>query len=41
MKEYRCKYCKKLLFLGHFVGKIQIKCLKCKNINEFDSNLKK
>lgn len=35
--EYRCKHCNKLLFIGWFIGKIEIKCSKCKNINLFDN----
>ena len=36
-REYRCKHCHKLLFIGWFIGKIEIKCSKCKNINLFDN----
>lgn len=38
MREYRCKYCNKLLFIGIFKGKIEIKCHKCKKIVQFDNN---
>lgn len=34
-KEYRCKYCNKLFFKGDlWYCTIEIKCRKCKNINE-------
>lgn len=35
--DFRCKHCHKLLFIGWFIGKIEIKCSKCKNINLFDN----
>ena len=34
MKEYRC-ICGKLLFKGKFKGIIEIKCQKCKLLNNF------
>lgn len=34
--QHRCKKCNKLLFIGKFIGKIEIKCHKCKNINLFE-----
>lgn len=35
LKEYRCRYCKKLFFKGDlFYGTIEIKCRNCKNISE-------
>ena len=37
MKEHRCKKCNKLLFIGWFIGKIEIKCNKCKSINIIDN----
>ncbi|AGY48789.1 gpCom control of modification [Bacillus phage Staley] len=30
MSKFRCKFCNRLLFLGLFKGKIEIKCNKCK-----------
>lgn len=39
--EYRCDKCHKLLFIGWFIGKIEIKCSKCKNINLFDNKKEK
>ena len=38
--EFRCRKCGKLLFIGWFIGKIEIKCHKCKEkitlVNKFD-----
>lgn len=38
MKEYRCKFCHKLLFKTEIspLMRIQVKCPKCKKINFFD-----
>ena len=34
-KEYRCRYCNKLFFKGDLkYCTIEIKCRKCKNVNE-------
>lgn len=35
--EHRCVKCHKLLFIGWFIGKIEIKCSKCKTINTIDN----
>ena len=32
MKEYRCFNCKRLLFKGEFVGKVEIKCSHCRKM---------
>jgi len=37
LKEYRCKFCKKLFFKGdlkHCI--IEVKCKKCKEVNKFE-----
>lgn len=31
MKEHRCPKCNKLLFIGKFIGKIEILCPRCKD----------
>ncbi|HFC8531560.1 Com family DNA-binding transcriptional regulator [Neisseria cinerea] len=33
-RELRCKYCGRLLAKGS--GRVQIKCMRCKNINTFN-----
>ncbi|HAS03299.1 Com family DNA-binding transcriptional regulator [Pasteurella multocida] len=33
-KEYRCKCCKKLLARAKDVQKLEIKCVRCKTINQ-------
>ena len=33
-RELRCKYCGRLLAKGS--GSVQIKCVRCKNINSFN-----
>lgn len=33
-RELRCKYCGRLLAKGS--GSVQIKCMRCKNINIFN-----
>lgn len=38
MKEHRCKKCNKLLFIGWFIGKIEILCSRCKNKNLIENN---
>lgn len=40
MIDFRCQNCKKLLFIGEYVGVIQIKCNKCKQINEIECQKK-
>jgi len=36
LKEYRCKFCHKLLFKAMFVGdQLEIVCGKCKKLNVF------
>jgi phage FluMu protein Com len=35
--EYRCPKCGRLLFIGHFVGWIEVKCQKCVRVRRFDS----
>lgn len=41
MIEFRCQKCKRLLFKGKYTGTIQIKCNKCKTINEIECQEKK
>lgn len=41
MIEFRCQKCKRLLFKGNYTGTIQIKCNKCKIINEIECQVKK
>lgn len=41
MTEFRCQNCKKLLFKGEYKGVIQVKCNKCKQINEIECQVKK
>jgi hypothetical protein len=36
--DHRCKHCGFLLFKGNFLGRISVKCRKCKNIVEFENN---
>lgn len=36
MMEHRCKHCNKLLFIGNFIGKIEILCTRCKTKNIID-----
>ena len=40
MIEFRCQKCKRLLFKGEYIGTIQIKCNKCKQINEIECQKK-
>lgn len=40
MIEFRCQNCKKLLFKGKYEGVIQVKCNKCKQINEIECQKK-
>lgn len=41
MKEYRCKFCHKLLFKAStFSGTLNIICPKCKTYNGFEINVK-
>lgn len=40
MIDFRCQKCKKLLFKGEYEGTIQIKCNKCKEINEIECRKK-
>ncbi|WP_411174986.1 Com family DNA-binding transcriptional regulator [Pasteurella multocida] len=35
-QEYRCKCCKKLLARAKDVQKLEIKCVRCKTINQFN-----
>lgn len=35
MKKYYCTHCGRLLFEGFFIGRIQIRCRKCKKINDY------
>lgn len=36
MKEYRCSKCKKLIFKGSFLGKIETVCIRCKTKNRIN-----
>lgn len=38
MNDIKCTKCHKLLLKASFVGTIQIKCTKCKHINEYKEN---
>jgi len=39
LKEYRCYDCNKLLFRGTpGLDRLEIKCLRCRNINHFNKN---
>ncbi|WP_416365209.1 Com family DNA-binding transcriptional regulator [Pasteurella multocida] len=35
-KEYRCECCKKLLSRAKNVQKLEVKCTRCKKINQFN-----
>lgn len=37
--DYRCSYCSKLLYKGHFIGKIDIMCNRCKKVNTIKTNV--
>ncbi|ARA69052.1 Com family DNA-binding transcriptional regulator [Pasteurella multocida] len=36
VKEFRCECCKKLLARAKDVQSLQIKCVRCKKINQFN-----
>lgn len=38
MREYRCKHCNKLLFIGKFIGRVEILCTRCKTKNNIDNS---
>jgi len=38
MQEYRCQFCHRLLAKIEEVGKIEIKCPKCKSLNLYSEN---
>ncbi|HEA3289043.1 TPA: Com family DNA-binding transcriptional regulator [Pasteurella multocida] len=35
-KEYRCECCKKLLARAKSAQKLEVKCTRCKKINQFN-----
>ncbi len=39
MKEFRCKFCHRLLAKIEAQGKVEIKCPKCKTMNLFDDEI--
>ncbi len=35
MRKYYCRHCGRLLLEGFFIGRVVIRCRKCKQMNEF------
>lgn len=35
LSAHRCRNCNKILFMGDFIGSIEIKCNRCKQVSSF------
>lgn len=36
VREYRCPKCKRLMFKGELIGRVEVKCPKCSKVSMFE-----